>query len=548
MLHKLGLDLEANRVTTIPWLHVKRFAPTSSPSIRVYETRDVALTITSNSPYSSFHRSLHRRPTDSNDPPQKNGRKILAAKSRTAETAKGPFRFLDLPRELRDKVYQNLLCSFAPPRDAATNRQSCPQYTSTVHPAILRCNKQIHREAYDIMVKTNRFIHVKLHGDIHNVQVLLEAMERGTRRIISRNNWAIEHFPGFVLEVDIVLEGKGWPRPEENHAIESHAMILSEEVSNLLGTLELIHRPRKQLTLAISLTVAPGMDTKLASYKESLQPFFSSERIQESLLRPFRNMLHGVQSIKVAGTGKQLAKAVEADIAQHKCTDHKQFLASLKAAGKQGIELFERNDLGAAIEVWEHMIHAITLIHNSSSWPVLCASGGIPFAASIADSLFSTCMNIVHVQVLRHENTSPEFMPKQRANHLYKIGLEQKERIQNSERENYWMDGYTWVRNERQAGRLVFRLAQITKAAAQLEGDFKGLATARTNMESAAELLPDDTTIERAIRALDECMQEMANNMPEDEKRKFQAAVVRVADELLKAQSEGHEYIWFNGY
>jgi hypothetical protein len=310
-------------VTTIEWLRVKRFVPTSSLTIRVYDTLPITIT-TWNSLYSSSHLLLYYLPTESNERPQKSGRRTLAAKSRKAKTAEDPFRFLDLPRELRDKVYENLLCSFAPPHDAATN-QPFPKYTSTVHPAILLCNKQIHREAYGIMVKTNRFIHVKLHGDIRNIEGLLEFMEANTRRIISRNTWAVDHFRGFVLEVDIVLEGTGWPGGKENLAVEGHAMILQEDVTKLLRMLARFHKPKAQMTLGISLTVAPDMDTKLASYKESLQPFFS-DRNQELLLRPFRDLLRGVQSIKVIGASKQLTKAVEADIAQHKCTDHRQSL------------------------------------------------------------------------------------------------------------------------------------------------------------------------------------------------------------------------------
>lgn len=92
---------------------------------------------------------------------------------RLERRAEQPFRFMDLPGELRNKVYALLLCSFGSTPKPARERSDAflddrsgllhvVDLPHTNNPTILRTNSQIHREAYDVMIKTNRFIRVRL--------------------------------------------------------------------------------------------------------------------------------------------------------------------------------------------------------------------------------------------------------------------------------------------------------------------------------------------------------------------------------------------------
>ena len=94
-----------------------------------------------------------------------------------------PFRFLDLPGELRDKVYTLLLCSF---EDALDEHEIYPRFFSngkgsghlskvlhTNDPAILRASSLVYREAYHIMMKTNRFIRISLPVGLHLNRIIL---------------------------------------------------------------------------------------------------------------------------------------------------------------------------------------------------------------------------------------------------------------------------------------------------------------------------------------------------------------------------------------
>jgi hypothetical protein len=77
------------------------------------------------------------------------------------------FCFLDGPAEVRYIIYRELLCGFTfednalarllrqPGANAELNQAMRPFHTS-----ILRVSREIHRQAYDVMVKIHRFVYV----------------------------------------------------------------------------------------------------------------------------------------------------------------------------------------------------------------------------------------------------------------------------------------------------------------------------------------------------------------------------------------------------
>jgi len=77
-----------------------------------------------------------------------------------------PFRFRDLPSEIRNKVYGELLCSFGPRPTTADlgNTFKLASARHTIDTAILRTNKTTYLEAYDVMIKKNRFVKNNFHS------------------------------------------------------------------------------------------------------------------------------------------------------------------------------------------------------------------------------------------------------------------------------------------------------------------------------------------------------------------------------------------------
>lgn len=83
------------------------------------------------------------------------------------------FRFLDLPGEIRNQIYKELLCAFdyeyyptgypelARILGQALKPNGVNQIEHSVNTNTLRVSQAVHREVYDIMVKTNRFIRIQ---------------------------------------------------------------------------------------------------------------------------------------------------------------------------------------------------------------------------------------------------------------------------------------------------------------------------------------------------------------------------------------------------
>jgi hypothetical protein len=80
-----------------------------------------------------------------------------------ASAAAQPFRFMDLPRELRDKIYRNLLCSFIPP---LRSDSGLVIMNHSLNMDILRTSSTVHEEAHEVMIKTNQFVHVRSGGGL----------------------------------------------------------------------------------------------------------------------------------------------------------------------------------------------------------------------------------------------------------------------------------------------------------------------------------------------------------------------------------------------
>lgn len=122
------------------------------------------------------------------------------------ETPAAIFRFLDLPAELRNKIYEELLCSFTfyeKPRsrpDSTISRilnhqqqSSVNEVKETASTSILLVSRNVHREAYDVMVKTNIFIRIQ--GRDFNWSDILP---RAQIPVISMDRQCVAQFKGHV--------------------------------------------------------------------------------------------------------------------------------------------------------------------------------------------------------------------------------------------------------------------------------------------------------------------------------------------------------------
>lgn len=133
------------------------------------------------------------------------------------------FRFLDLPVELRNKVYCELLCSFTF-EEEPTGRPfstldrimdqgmfSINEARTTSDTSILLVSRAIHREAYDIMVKSNQFIRIR--GRDFNWS---EILPQSKLPVVTMDRQRVAQFRGYVLCMTVeedILDSEDEDRP-----------------------------------------------------------------------------------------------------------------------------------------------------------------------------------------------------------------------------------------------------------------------------------------------------------------------------------------------
>jgi hypothetical protein len=419
------------------------------------------------------------------------------------------FRFLDLPPELRDRIYEELLCNFkvAPSygvNDVAAHKP-CGYYVRTIHPAILSVNKQLHHEAYDIMVKTNRFIHVKFFGGLP----LDHMLETSTRRVICHHQPAVEGFKGYTMAVSVVPEGLAWFKPEDHHLVTTankmavHCMILGEDCAGLIRTLGNVHMPNLGKTLDISIDVAPYLAVETPSKRELLGPFFSEAGTQEKLLAPFQEKLRGVENIKIIGVEPSLASAVQADIAKDEWTDPQTVLSDLRTAKQRGNDLFKAKELRTASQIWEEAVNDVERIHQSSSWQNLCVKGGNAFIDAVVELYFLTCLNITHVQLTGIERPIPGYPRTHDALVYLSLAEQQIDRVMNARHPDWWKKDYAWEPSDAQLAKLLFRQAMCRKADALLNREPMSMIDAIRHLELARQIMPGDAAIKREAEKME---------------------------------------------
>ncbi|OAG01022.1 uncharacterized protein CC84DRAFT_1263082 [Paraphaeosphaeria sporulosa] len=419
------------------------------------------------------------------------------------------FRFLDLPPELRDKIYQELLCDFKAAPSLGVNdvveHKPCGYYVRTIHTAILRANQQIHLEAYDIMVKTNRFVHIKFFGGLP----LDHMLETSTRRVICHHLPAVEAFKGYTMSVSVVPEGLAWWSPEDHHLVTRansmavHCMILGEDCAGLIRTLGNVHMPNLNKTLNISIAVAPYLQQNSPEQRELLEPFFKEPGTQEKLLAPFRAKLRGVEDIKIIGVDPSLASAIKEEIAKDEWTDSQTVLFEIQTAKQRGNDLFKAKELRAASQTWEEAVNDIERMHQSSSWKNLCVKGDTAFVDAMVELYFLMCLNITHVQLTGIDKPIPGY-PRTHDAHVYlSLAEQQIDRVMNARQPNWWRKDYVWEPSDAQLAKLFFRQAMCRKADALLNGEPICMVDAIRTLELARQIVPDDAAIKREAESME---------------------------------------------
>lgn len=403
------------------------------------------------------------------------------------------FPFLKFPRELRNKVYQELLCSFNPPpvEVPSTIMEMFQKAGHGVDTAILRTSSQIYREAYDVMVKENRFVLIQSMGGLP-IAGLLNKLEIP---VIGDDKTYISKFRGFVLAVFFSTD-----RPIQN--VEATSSLLNPcSIMILDGDLHIFCEGLLKgdnlmfgfsVSLRMSIVVGPGLICPPPHYEDSLVDFYT-EKTQNSLLNPFREVPRGIKHVQVSDSvSPEIAKAVQEELARDEILDSRAVLAVMTILKERGQCFFRQKQFADACITWLGAASDIERLHRGSSWDGLVRDGGEAFLTQIAEIYFLLRLNITHLELVGMEHPLADcptfgFMASDSLFWATK-----------SIKKDFWKKGFEWTPSVIHRAKLMCRWAVYIR----LIGDMESSGMALIWINKALELCPNDSTILRERESL----------------------------------------------
>jgi hypothetical protein len=389
-----------------------------------------------------------------------------------------PFRFLDLPGEIRNNVYDLLLCSWNDELEVEPNSFSkvvrrCPSYPAS---ALLRASKQIHSEASDYMVKRNQFVRVTCRGmDVRNL-FLADGIP-----VVSANPYEVSRFQGYVMHMTL---SKPVFAPSPFAFTEYEIMMLRADLPNLC----------EKLDVESVMTDANATTSEHASLHASIKfnyvySRFFTPKIQEYLLQPIATLLRGVPDLKISGpVDAALAKAVIEEVAKPRWTDPEETLGEIHTGVDVGKRQWQQNNYYTAAESWNYSMRTLERMRHSSSWLGLQKTGGEDFVNKTADLYFT--LNLLSAAVLQidmagdlAQTTLVQRNGKASQQHLRKCETASARFAQHA--------GATWIPSNQQQGKMMYRQAKCLR----LMRDAVARIKAVTLIEQAAMLAPTDMAI-----------------------------------------------------
>jgi hypothetical protein len=389
-----------------------------------------------------------------------------------------PFRFLDLPGEIRNNIYDLLLCSWEneveqDPSMFSKLSRRCPSSQST---SLLRANKQIHAEASDYMIKRNQFVRITCRGlDARNL-FLSEGIP-----VITTDARKASQYNGYVMHMTL---SKPMFSPSDFQFSEFEIMMLRSDLPTLCEKLDI-----ESVMADANSTTSEHASVHASVRLNYAYTRFFTPKIQERLLSPIATYIRGIPSLKIYGAvDPTLAQHVQDEVAKPRWTEPEATIEEIGTGVDVGKRQWQQSNFYSASESWAYAMRTLERMRHSSSWIGLQQAGGEDFVNKTADLYFT--LNLFHAQFLQVDMANDQSQgPLVQRNG--RLAIQHLRKCETASARFAQHAGATWAPSNQQSAKMLFRHARCLR----LMRDAASSVRAVTLIEEAASLVPTDIAI-----------------------------------------------------
>lgn len=379
---------------------------------------------------------------------------------------------LDFPQEIRDCIYAKLLTS--------KHEQPCQVHDKVQHhvePQILRVNKQIYKEAKDVMLRANLF--VKLSTNLSDLEEIIHHMNLP----LVVEGKAAEAFDCHVLHSIIRT-----PSFDNKNAINFVILALDHDklcqgIETTFSYTSLVDECDRH-TAEVTVTLVNPFETKAETDNDTPMPSLSMQ-VKESLLEPYRSHLKGYKGFEIKGDFPEyLKRAAMIEVQSKPQQTPQDILDAIRSYKELGQEQFDQGDMGEAQVTWLQGCLQLNMVDAGPNRKELQQAGGGAFADELTKLHFDICLNLagLYVQLMRQSSDNPQYLQRMFGPMLH---------VLHDGTQMVQVFGSTWLPSEQQVGQLYYRVATATR----LSGNRGELRRALTGIQMAVAWLPGDQEI-----------------------------------------------------